>query len=116
MPTETVLPVAPPGLTSLAALRCPNERGTDVGLPLQIGRNGRAALHQLLLQHMTGSSDPELMIQRQDFEAAERYANELRVAGGARDAAPGSSRRVRAETCCDVRARLEKEQPYDDDK
>jgi hypothetical protein len=43
---------------------------------LQIGRNERAALHQLLLQRLTGSTDPGLMIQREDFEAAERYANE----------------------------------------
>lgn len=40
---------------------------------LQIGRDERAALHQLLLQRMTGSNDPWLMIQREDFEAAERY-------------------------------------------
>ena len=44
---------------------------------LQIGRNERAALHQLLLQRLTGSTDPGLMVQREDFEAAERYANEF---------------------------------------
>lgn len=44
---------------------------------LRIGRGERAALHQLLLQRMTGSTDPGLMIQRGDFEAAERYGNEL---------------------------------------
>lgn len=44
---------------------------------LRIGRDERAALHQLLLQRMTGSTDPGLMIQREDFEAAGRYANEF---------------------------------------
>jgi hypothetical protein len=44
---------------------------------LQIGRSERAALHQLFLQRMTGSIDPGLMIQREDFEAAERYGNEF---------------------------------------
>jgi hypothetical protein len=43
---------------------------------LQIGRNERAALHKLLLQRVTGSTDAGMMIQREDFEAAERYANE----------------------------------------
>jgi hypothetical protein len=44
---------------------------------LRIGRSERAALHQLLLQRLTGSTDPGLMIQREDFKSAERYGNEF---------------------------------------
>lgn len=44
---------------------------------LTIARSERDVLHQLLLGRLTGSSDPGLMIQREDFEAAERYGKEF---------------------------------------
>ncbi len=44
---------------------------------IKIGRNGRATLHQLIVQRLTGITDSGLMIRHGDFEAAERYANEF---------------------------------------
>lgn len=44
---------------------------------IRIDRRQREALHGLLLQRLTGISDPGLMIERGDFAAAERFGNEF---------------------------------------
>ncbi len=43
----------------------------------RIERRQREAVHGLLLQRLTGISDPGLMIERGDFAAAERFGNEF---------------------------------------
>jgi hypothetical protein len=44
---------------------------------IRIDRRHREALHGLLLQRLTGITDPGLMIERGDFAAAERFGNEF---------------------------------------
>jgi hypothetical protein len=44
---------------------------------ITIAGSERQALRQLLIQRLTGVTDPGLMIRQEDFEAAERYANEF---------------------------------------
>jgi hypothetical protein len=78
MPTETVAPVAPPGLTLQAALRCPRLKGEPMSdTTLRIERDQREALHRLLVQRLTGITDAGLMIKQEEFAAAELFGNEF---------------------------------------